>query len=265
MKTALIGYTGFVGGNLNNQFPFDERYNTSNIDEIDGGEFETVVSAATKADMWRINKDDETRAEDLAEIEGLIAHLKTIQAKHFVLISTVGVFKNAAGADEETPLDPEGMVAYGANRIVLEEFVRNAGNFESFLIVRLPGLFGSGLKKNQIYDMLHPVEQAEMIQNLHPDSRYQYYNLGRLWGDIQTALKADLTVVNFAVEPITLREVAGSVDFDGFKPREGLNPANWDMHTRYAEVFGGKNPYMINKATELDEIKTFAEQERSAK
>ena len=35
---------------------------------------------------------------------------------------------------------------YGRNRLYLENYIRN--NYHDYLIVRLPGLFGKGLKKN---------------------------------------------------------------------------------------------------------------------
>ena len=34
MKKALIGYTGFVGSNLQTQIKFDDFYNSKNIQDI---------------------------------------------------------------------------------------------------------------------------------------------------------------------------------------------------------------------------------------
>ncbi len=31
MRTSLVGYTGFVGSNLNESFEFTERFNSKNI------------------------------------------------------------------------------------------------------------------------------------------------------------------------------------------------------------------------------------------
>ena len=38
MRTALIGHTGFVGSNLAASHAFDDLYNTSNIEQIEGQE-----------------------------------------------------------------------------------------------------------------------------------------------------------------------------------------------------------------------------------
>ncbi len=254
MKTALIGYTGFVGGNINAQHTFDDVYNTSNIDEIDGKDYDLVVSAATYAEMWKINQDPEG---DLAQINGLIEHLKTIKAKKFVLISTVGIYKGPNGADEDTPIDIDGLSAYGTNRDHLEEFVRT--NFDA-LIVRLPGLFGEGLKKNVIFDLLN----NNMVEKIHSAGVYQYYNLGNIWKDISVALDNNLSLVNFATEPVRTDELAvycfGMTDFK--QEPEDVNPAFWDMHSKNAALYGGTNPYLYSKQQVLDDIKAFVDGQR---
>ena len=73
MRTALIGYTGFVGGNIKSQHEFDDYYNSKNIADIEGQEYDLVVSAANRAEMWRINQEPEV---DRAEIEDFISHIK---------------------------------------------------------------------------------------------------------------------------------------------------------------------------------------------
>jgi nucleoside-diphosphate-sugar epimerase len=253
-KTALIGYTGFVGSNIAAQHQFDDVYNTSNINDIDGKEYDLVVSAATYAEMWKINQDPEG---DLAQINGLIDHLKTVKAKKFVLISTVGVYKSPNSADEDTPIDTDDLSPYGVNRYHLEQFVSQT--FDA-LIVRLPGLFGNGLKKNVIFDLLN----NNMVEKIHSEGVYQYYNLGNIWKDITTALSNSLKLVNFAVEPVSTAEVAA---YAFNKPNfhnepEGIKPAFWDMHSKHAALYGGTGVYLYNKQQELDDIKTFVDNYR---
>jgi hypothetical protein len=256
MATALIGYTGFVGGNIDAQADFSDKYNTSNIDDIDGKDYDLVVSAATYAEMWKINQDPEG---DRAQIEGLINHLRNVKAKKFVLISTVGVYKSPNGADEDTPLDTDGLPAYGTNRIPLEDFVRD--NFKESLIVRLPGLFGQGLKKNVIFDLMN----NNMVEKIHSQGVYQYYNLANIWKDINVALDAGLPLVNFATEPVRTDEVAayafGIENFD--QQPEGIKPAFWDMHSKHASLYGGTPPYLYSKQQVLDDIKAFVKAQKA--
>ncbi len=254
MKSALIGYTGFVGGNINNQYTFDDHYNSKNIEDIHGKEYDLVVSAANRAEMWRINQEPEI---DRAEIDEFISHIGKAKISKLVLISTVGVYKTPNGANEDTPIETEGLTPYGVNRHYLEEFCKE--HFDT-TIVRLPGLFGAGLKKNVIYDLLH----NNMVENIHADGTYQYYNLDNIWKDIQVALDNNLPLVNFAVPPVSTSEVARvAFGMEEFANRpEGITPAFWDMHSKYADVYGGKGEYLYTKEQELEGIREFVEKER---
>ncbi len=254
MRTALIGYTGFVGGNINAQHAFDDVYNSRNIADIEGQEYDLVVSAANRAEMWRINQEPEN---DLAEIDKFIDHIKKAGIKKLVLISTVGVYKNPNGANEDTPIETDGLLPYGLNRHYLEQFCRD--NFDT-TIVRLPGLFGDGLKKNVIFDLLHD----NMVENIHADGTYQYYNLDNIWKDISIALENDLPLVNLATPPVATSEVARvAFDMEFTNRPGGVQPAYWDMHSKYAGIYGGEGDYLYSKEQELEDIRRFVERERA--
>ncbi len=53
MKTALIGYTGFVGSNLLHDRSFTRRYRSTNIETIAGEHFDLVVCAARRPSSGR--------------------------------------------------------------------------------------------------------------------------------------------------------------------------------------------------------------------
>ena len=256
MHTALIGYSGFVGRNISNQYKFDDLYNSTNISEIEDKEYDLIVSAANRADMWRINQEG---GIDRAEIDEFISHISKVKAKKFVLISTVGVYKNPNGVDEDTPIDTDGLQPYGQNRYYLEQFIQD--NFD-VTIIRLSGLFGNGLKKNVIFDLLHD----NMVDKIHADGVYQYYNLDNIWKDIKIALDNNLSLVNFAMPPVSTKEVAEyafGIDFTN-RPAD-LKPAFWDLHSKYAPIYGGEKGYLYTKQQELDSIKAFVERERAKK
>lgn len=255
-KTALIGYTGFVGSNLAAQHTFDDQYNTSNIADIAGKEYDLVVSAANRAEMWRINQEPD---KDRAEIDAFIGHIGQARIKQLVLISTVGVYKRFDGVDEATAIELEGLPPYGANRYHLERFCRDT--FDT-LIVRLPGLFGPGLKKNVIFDLLH----HNNVERLHYAAAYQYYNLERIWRDIETARRAGLSLVNLAAPPVTTKEVAEyCFGLTGYATEPAdVRPAAFDMRTKHADLYHGDGPYIYGKQQELDYIKAFVEHEKRA-
>lgn len=91
------------------------------------------------------------------------------------------------------------------------------------------------------------------------DSRsvYQFYNLGRLWNDIQTALAANITLWHPATEPISAGELYHYLSGETFVNELNGKPANYNYKTRHSELFGGNNGYICDKETVMKEIKDF--------
>jgi len=148
-KTALVGYTGFVGGNLNRQYKFTNLYNSKNIESICGKNYDMVVCAGIRAKKWLANNYPEN---DMKAIDDLKKNIDKIKTNLFVLISTIDVYKNPIDVDENTIIDTKDLHAYGINRYGFEKWVEE--RYKNSLIVRLPALFGKGLSKNFIYDMI---------------------------------------------------------------------------------------------------------------
>jgi hypothetical protein len=152
LPSGLIGHTGFVGGALLRQTRFDACFSSANIAGIDGARFGTLVCAAAPGSMLEANRAPE---RDKAAIDALIARLDRVEAERFVLISSIAVLADFAGGDDEGITAFQQTLAYGRHRRALEAFVEE--RFASHLIVRLPALFGAGLRKNFLFDLLNPV------------------------------------------------------------------------------------------------------------
>ena len=150
-RTALIGSTGFVGGVLAQHIAFDAAYASANLDQIADQTFDTVICAGAPAAMWRANMDP---VGDLANLERLVENVGRGRIGRVVLISTIAVLANPTSSADEATDDFETRLAYGRNRRWLETAL--ADRF-STLILRLPALFGPGLKKNFLFDLRHPV------------------------------------------------------------------------------------------------------------
>ncbi|MCX9147992.1 hypothetical protein [Erythrobacter sp. WG] len=150
--TGLIGHTGFVGGALLRQARFDACFNSANIAAIDGQTFGTLVCAAAPGSMLEANRAPE---RDAAQVDALIARLERVTAQRLVLISSIAVLADFAGGDDETTQAFQQDLAYGRHRRALEAFVES--RFPDSLIVRLPALFGAGLRKNFLFDLMNPV------------------------------------------------------------------------------------------------------------
>lgn len=250
MKNALIGFSGFVGGTLLKQTEFDSLYRSTNIGEIDGLAFDTVVCAGAPAQKWIANRDPEA---DQQKIDELIAHLATVQCKTFILISTVDVFKSAQGVDEDTVVDEQDLHAYGLNRRRLEKFVES--HFSNYLIVRLPGLVGPGLRKNVIFDFLND-NSLEAI-----DSRgvFQFYPMVNLWFDIQASLNAGLKLIHLTAEPISVADVAKKGFGKPFENHLSNAAARYDMQTKHAAVFGVSGRYQYNARETVLAVRSYAQ------
>ena len=90
-------------------------------------------------------------------------------------------------------------------------------------------------------------------------SSFQFYSLGRLWEDIQTALNEGIQLLNVATEPVTAAELYKALTGESFKNELKETPAKYDFRTTYASKFGGKGSYICNKEEILADIKMFVE------
>jgi len=259
VRTALIGYTGFVGSNILAARDFDDLYNSSNIDDIRGREYDLVVSSGNRADSFRINTHGE---EDRAEIDAYIDRVTSARIDKLVLISTVCVYPGGGAPDESTPLSEDGLTPYGANRLHQE---RRFGEAFDTTIVRLPQLYGANLRKGVVYDLANDYR----VEYIRPQTEYQHYDVRTLWHDIRTALDAGLPALNVATPPLSNADLAAEVfglDIAQQVPVEPESPFaqmyTRNMTTRHAELFGGVGRYLLTREQEIAQLSAFADELR---
>ena len=310
MQDALIGHTGFVGQTLLHQHPFPAQFNSATIHNSAGQDFATVVCAAAPGSMFEANRFPD---RDAQAIDGLIDRLSRLRAKRFVLISTIAVLDRFDGQATETTTAFQTALPYGVNRRRLEVFC--AAHFADCLIVRLPALFGPGLRKNFLFDLMNPVPSMlpaarydalrlalpQALQGLaatvfaedsalglhvlnraalnqsplrpelerwvteagfsalgftHPESRFQFYDMTRLWADIQLAQAAGLSVIHLAPEPL----VAGTVHqaLTGHQmPPSDARLHHEDMRSAHAGLWSKSGPYLMDTADCLARLQRF--------
>lgn len=248
MLSALIGYSGFIGRNLIQQTRFDDLYNSKNINNIKGKKYDLIVSAGTTSLRWKADFEPDV---DWQNIEKLINCLKHVEADHFILISTVDVYPKPFAVDEDTIITQERQKGYGLNRYKLEMFIRK--NFKNSTCIRLPQTFGPGLKKNFIFDLIY----NNRLDFTHKDSLFQWYNLNNLWKDILIARKNNIPVVNFAVEPLSAKEVAKYTLNKAFATITDKPPLRYDMRTRYSSLYNSHGHYIYNRLETLEALKVF--------
>ena len=186
MTFGMIG-KGFVGSTLMRDWPADYVYDSKNIESIAGMEFDMLVCAGAPAEKWKANNYPDN---DLASLRRLHTALADgVKAKTFVLISTIDVLSHKLGGD------------YGRHRAIFESCIKRL--FPHAQIVRLPALFGSGLKKNALYDLLMGNALAPHVQA----SSYQWYPMSRLLNDIGNMLMLGLGGLDLLPPPIPMTTI----------------------------------------------------------
>ena len=308
MKEFLVGYSGFVGSNILDKHNFEGLFNSKNIQDAFEKKPDLLIYSGVPSAMFLANNFPE---KDLAIIEEAKDNIKKINPKTIVLISTIAVYSNPIDIDETSSIDINQLTTYGKNRLLLEQFVEE--NFENYLIVRLPALFGKNLKKNFIYDYIHLIpalltetkfnelnSRNDLIKNYYSlndngfykckelnkneevilkeyfenigfsalnftDSRsiYQFYDLSKLWGHIEIALKNNIKILNLATEPIKVADLFKALKGKDFKNELNKDPFNYNYKTLHAEILGGKNGYIYSKDEVIEQIKEFVENEKT--
>lgn len=256
---ALVGHTGFVGSNLCRQMAFDAFYNSKNIEDIRGQTFDLLVCAGMPAVKWLANKEP---AKDRQVLESLWSALATVKVRTFVLISTVDVYPQPDGLGEQFDCRTVSGTPYGVHRLMLEQRV-----IETFAahVVRLPALFGPGLKKNVLFDLMH----KNCLENIQPASTFQWYDLAELAADLAAVQQENLPVVNLVPEPLQTSRIiqtcfpqlAGAVG-------AAAGPAvHYALQTRHgSQLRAGQRqsaPFLYDAEESLRRISAFVHSQRS--
>lgn len=305
-KTALIGYTGFVGSNIYHQMNFDDVYNSKNIKDIEGKSYDLCICAGIKAKKWYANAHPE---EDYTDIFNLLNIIEKADIKRFVLISTIDVYTDAINVNEDTIPEINESNAYGLNRYKAEEWVKT--HFNHYHIIRLPALFGKNLKKNFIYDLmnlvpamlnekvfqdlkikmaddfkvisenyifqnnayvwnqknensiLNELRNYDMTSLMFTDSndKLQFYPLSRIAQDLDKVIKQNIYIVNFATEAVSANEIYMKIFNRSFENHLNRQSVNYDMRTKYGLILGHNQNYILDKASVLEELSIFYQNE----
>jgi nucleoside-diphosphate-sugar epimerase len=250
MRAALIGHTGFVGTSLQRQHEFAGLFNRASISRIGDDHWDLVVCAAPSAVKWRANKFPD---EDRAHVAALIETLPDVRCDRFVLISTIDVYPDPTGVDETTEIAPDAGMPYGRHRRELEYAVRRTFG-DRALIARLSQLFGAGLRKNFVYDLIW----SNALDLVDCRSRLQFYDVSRLWRDLDACLDAGLDLVNLAAEPLRCDELAREVFGRDFENQTPAGPVSYDMRSVRLAALGVTGSYVLRREAVLDALRRFA-------
>jgi hypothetical protein len=181
---ALIGSTGLIGQHLAKFIGADKQYNSVNICDMIGQEFDIVYCAAPSGNRIQAM---ENPVQDSASVDVLIDVLTQTKIGKIILIST-----------GDTQVKPD--TVYGHNRLRLEETVKQMNNY---YIVRLSTLIADNITKNMLYDIKHET----YLDKINTNTLLQWYPLDDLEKDLKRIMFYGIRETNLCSEPFYGRDI----------------------------------------------------------
>lgn len=230
-KTIILGGHGFLGSALAAEAA---KYgwetvlvNRSDYQKCVGMSCDLLINADGNSKKYLADQDANIDFD--LSVRSVSLSLHDIQAKLYVYLSSIDVYSNKnnpACNHEESIIVQEKISCYGFHKFLAEQLVRQLA--KSWLILRLGGFVGPGLKKNSIYDML----KSQPVR-VHPDSRYQYLDAASMAAIVLQLIESGLhkTIFNLTGEgTVSIREIAKLI------PGEPLAGAPLDKSPEHYEI-----------------------------
>lgn len=257
---ALVGYTGFVGSNIyvRARNRIEGVYDIHNVEKAHGLEPDVLVFAALKSDRRLAER---APYEDYERVLEAQRNIRKINPAKLVIISTTDVYRNPVGVDEENSIfalgsdraEKEGINPYNLNRYYFEEWAKKT--YPELIIMRLARPYGLNAKDSSIRDFA----DGNIMKHVDSESKYQFYPLGRIWEDIQTAIAENIRIVNLTSEPITAGEIYNCLtgkSLDELSDNaEERTLVTQDVMTIHAKKFGSNGNYICTKGEILAGLK----------
>jgi len=172
MKVFLIGGTGLVGSAYARLFTASgiEHHiiTRANYAEYVGQECDVLVNANGNSSKVLATREPITDFD--ASVRSGRLSLEDFRARKYVFLSSGDVYPRQETPDvthEDQPLPVSGMSGYGFHKFIAESMVRQL--HPDWIVMRMGGFVGPGLKKNAIFDMLN-----DMPVWLKPESELQF-------------------------------------------------------------------------------------------
>ena len=157
-------------------------------------------AAGARAEKWKANAEPERDLDNIERLTRALGAGERAASSCSSRRSTCSSIRSTSTKIRRRR--STGLHAYGRNRRRLEQIV--AGRFDATHRAACRVSTGPGLKKNVIYDFLHDNEVHKI------DSRgvFQFYDVGRLWRDVEIAIDNELPLVHLPTEPVSVADVA---------------------------------------------------------
>lgn len=172
----VIGGNGFVGSAIvracRRRGLAYEIAAHDTIEQFSGTSCELLINANGNSKKYMAER--EPLWEFDASVRSVRASLESIHAKRYVYLSSCDVYPDCSSPEttkENQIIDVTKQSAYGFHKFLAEQCVMR--HVPEWLIFRMGGFVGPGLKKNAIYDILHKeplrLDPRSMLQFIHVD------------------------------------------------------------------------------------------------
>ena len=208
-KIGIVGGNGFVGRALVDHFASSGYDVTSitreNFAQNESRHFDILIDAAGNSKKYIA---DENRILDFElTVKHRMQTLLAFSAALHVHISSVDVYQDLTDPEkntEESTVDLNTNSNYGFTKRLAELIVQRHAS--KWLIFRLSGMVGPGLRKNPVYDIANGVPIR-----INPDSSYQFCTTDYVANLIRVVIEKDVggEIINVAGRgQVTPREIA---------------------------------------------------------
>lgn len=211
MKTiGIIGHKGFVGSALFERLHIANEYGVTGIGRQEystntGSHFDILINADGNSSKFLASKNP--LKDFQMNVDTTIEIAQDFSCDLFVHISSVDVYNlmgNSSRTREDEAIEPVSLSNYGFSKYCAEQVVKRFA--KKWLILRLGGMVGAGMKKGPVFDIL---ESSKLY--VHPDSLYQFINTSEVAEIILQLIKRETSneIFNIAgTGQIRLSEIA---------------------------------------------------------
>lgn len=190
----VVGGTGFIGSAYARLFARlglpHRLVGRAEWDAVRGTRCDVLINA--NGNSKKFLAAQEPLADFDLSVRSVLETIAAVECGTYVMLSSGDVYPDQSApalTAEGQPIDPAGVSRYGQHKLLAEQLVRGSGR--DWLILRMAGFVGPGLRKNAIFDML-----TDAPVWLAPESELQFVSTDRaaeiVWGLVAKGVRREI-------------------------------------------------------------------------
>ncbi len=185
MKIGITGADGFIGKRLSEALEEQKyelvKYDLNNLDIRNKVEISDKIdviyhlAALNKPYLSKINPAETFNVNALGTLN-LLEAIRNSNVKKIIYTSSVLVYKDLTKTKETDLVGYNGIYPYGFEKLIGEEYVKMYSDLFGidYLILRITGVYGPGMYKNPIFDVIQGFLNNDMKLYVNRNSVYNF-------------------------------------------------------------------------------------------